>query len=468
MTENSITIDEQDIELFNSVFSKENLENTFKNKKSIYSKQSSGIDRKSIENFEKETKNIFPKILEKIKGSDYYFSPYVESLFLRGPDKQPRRISLPTIRDKLTLDLVRQYLNKKLGQSVKRTLPNIYIKEIKKFFEDKDTKSLKYKRIDISSFYKSINHIILLNFLRNIKVHDSVYTLIRRAIKTNTYNKSVYLRKDKENNNKGLPEGLSISNVLAEYYLREIGLIPIPQGVLYQRYVDDILILYQDEHAFQSFYNKIERKFKKLDLNISKDEDKTGEGNLSSDKGFNFLGYDFKKGKIYAKRRSQVKLINTIIKLFTQYKYSTQKNELKNRILIEDVNEKLTGAMSESIKYGWIFFFREITDINFLYQVDILVEKLLDRYKLSVSSEVKKIKQISKAYYKLKKNDYSYCHNYDAYSTFSDKINYLSGRVKESREDLKTKTFEYIDSLFKEVRNRNLSNLEKDNGVESY
>lgn len=46
------------------------------------------------------------------------------------------------------------------------------------------------------------------------------------------------------------------------------------------------------------------------------------------------------------------------------------------------LNLKITGFIIERHKYGWLFFYSQITDLSLLFHLDDVVQKLIKRYKL--------------------------------------------------------------------------------------
>lgn len=53
--------------------------------------------------------------------------------------------------------------------------------------------------------------------------------------------------------------------------------------------------------------------------------------------------------------------------------------EKLKEILIADLNEKITGAISENRRYGWIFYFNAINDMSVLYKIDSIIASFFKR-----------------------------------------------------------------------------------------
>jgi hypothetical protein len=48
-------------------------------------------------------------------------------------------------------------------------------------------------------------------------------------------------------------------------------------------------------------------------------------------------------------------------------------------MLIEDLNEKTTGAVSHKKQYGWLYYFSQMDDISLLHHLDKTLGQLCER-----------------------------------------------------------------------------------------
>ncbi|KAA1226364.1 RNA-directed DNA polymerase [Vibrio cholerae] len=138
-------------------------------------------------------------------------------------------------------------------------------------------------RIDIKSFYESINYIKVVDKLKSDKLLSS------KAIS--------FLLELQSLNSTGLPRGLAISPVLSEIFMRQIDakIKEIPGVYYYSRYVDDIFIFSTKD------YDNIQKALQSiLKDNDLKTNNKTFVSNISfapndklSDISFDYLGYKY-------------------------------------------------------------------------------------------------------------------------------------------------------------------------------
>ena len=434
-------------------------------------KATRGIDRIGINKFNKIKSDQFRIIYKKCNNSTYRFSPYVEKLQSKGRNKNPRLISVSTIRDRIVLLILKEILHTIFPECVYRKLPNNYIKEIKEFYDSDKTKHLCYFKTDIKSFYDNIDHDILINIIKSRVKSRKLVSLIRSSIITPTVPLN-YKKKERYKylRNKGVPQGLSISNILANIYLKDVDIELIKVGKKYIRYVDDILILL-DEKETKDIRHEVEKILSeyRLDLNDSKTECKL------SDYGFEYLGYHIARPNVSVREQTVERFITAFAAKFSSYihnvdnrikKHSWLTREIQMKVFVEDLNEKITGAISENRRYGWLFYFIEITDIALLHKLDNIIKGFFKRLSDFGERAPDDLKSLAKAFYKAKYNpNGGYIHNYEKFETTSAKMKYLGNRGYINPN--KRYKQEDIERIFNRVKRKRLADLELDVGITS-
>ena len=439
--------------------------------KKISRKATRGIDRIGIKRFNHTKKQEFRIIYKKCNSGTYRFSPYVEKLKSKGRDKKPRLISVSTVRDRIVLSLLKEILHEIFPECVHRKLPNNYIKEIKEYYNSGVSSHLCYFKTDIKSFYDNIDHDILLRII-NLRVKSkNLHNLIRSAIKTPTVPIN-YKKKDKEKYRRrsGVPQGLSISNILANIYLSEVDKKLEKLALKYFRYVDDILI-FIDENDSSDLSIEVENILSKYNLSLN--SSKT-ECNLVS-QDFEYLGYVISTTKTSIKEANIERFITSIAAKFSSYmhnsdqrikKYPWLDKKIQQAVFIDDLNEKITGAIDENRRYGWILYFIQISDMPLLHKLDNIIESFFKRLNDFKREPPKNLKKLSAAFYKAKYDLLGgYIHNYNQYDTVKQKIQYLGNRGHINPEGRYKP--EDIEIIFNRVKRRHLTDLELDIGITS-
>ena len=165
------------------IFKRENLEEIFK--ENFDDTNTKGIDKLNAIGFQNRKKELLKATEGKIFDETYTFSPYVEVLKLKGRNKHPRIISIPTVRDRIILFAIKEYLHDLFPESINKKLPNSYIRDIKKYFLA-NKKKKHFLKIDITKYYDTIDRELLLKKLKEKGVDDFVLRLIENSIETPT------------------------------------------------------------------------------------------------------------------------------------------------------------------------------------------------------------------------------------------------------------------------------------------
>lgn len=451
---------------FEQNFSVENLKSVFKD--NIKNKSGKGIDGINCAQFESELLPIVSRLSSKSIASTYRFSPYLEIVKSKGRGKQPRIISKPTIRDKLVLCALKDTLHELYEDCIQNKLPNTFIREIKSLLlQNKD--ELYYLKIDIKGFYDNLDHRILLEDCLKDITHNGVITLIRRAIINKTVPKNYKKVNSSSYHNKvGVPQGLSISNVLAGIYMKEFDIEFNNVGLKYMRYVDDILI-FAKQHEINVIEQKVESALIAIGLETN---DKTEKGEIS--KSFDYLGYQISSENISVRESTVDRFITSIIAMITDFKHNFQyrvKNSkwmtatnIKDLFLL-NLNERITGAITEKKRYGWIFYFIEITDIHLLHKIDAIITNQFKRLDMFDSTPPPELKSLVKSYYAAKFSTFDgYIHNYWLYDSVTKKIQFLVRFGYIAEDDTKNYSQEEIERKFEIAKMSRIVKLEEDVG----
>lgn len=425
-----------------------------------------GIDRLNRNAFEKNLDNEIRLISRKTLEGSYRFSQYKEKLISKGAGKYPRVISIPTFRDRTTLRALCNVLRKTYAEFLRAKLPQHIISEIR---ESLNTGEHRYfLKLDVSNFYPSIDHDILEKALYNKIRKTQTRRLIRAAIRTQTV---AYPDKSKDDAIKGVPQGLAISNILAEIYLYKFdqSIIDTP-GVLYFRYVDDIFIISKKDPV--NLYKKIKKELHdnyKLVVHELNTEGKSKSG-LTSGK-FNFLGYEFFRGMARIKEDSIHRIESSLARIFTAYKYRCEaiarnpaqaerrRDNIKaKKICTWRLNLRVSGCLFDGVRRGWVFYFSQIDEqaLEQMHELDNTVRSLALRFSFS-SNE---IKSFVRTFHESKRSilNHRYIPNFDTSS------------VDQQREILIMYGFDSVDKLtdiqieraFKRRIRKETSELEQD------
>lgn len=419
-------------DIFQKHFQLSNLKRIYK--EVVLLSAATGIDNMSHEVFWRFHDNEIETIRRKCLAGTYRFNKYKLKLISKGKGKAPREISIPTIRDRIALRAICDFLQEVYESDLSFELPqnmvvrvnNIIMREQYNYF----------MKFDVANFYPSIRHNNLISRLRAKIRDEKILSLISKAISSPTVSKPNASDKPNEC---GVPQGLSISNILAAIYLMNIDkYFSSREGISYFRYVDDLMILCCSDKA-ESLIESVLLKFRRLGLKIYdpiKNPEKSSMG-LISESQFGYLGYYFSEGgKVSARDGSVDNLRQSLLSIFTGFKHSSFKSQ---EFLAWRINLRITGCVFQSKSKGWLYFFSEINDITLLHSLDDFIARLCKRYNVSLQ-----LKSFVRAHYQIKhkRRETKYVPNFDKYN-LEQKIYVLNHYFNKSTENLTDEEIEY-------------------------
>lgn len=427
--------------LWKQLFNKEHLEEIFENK--ISKSSSTGLDKINVQKFSEILEDEMDIIIRKTHNDTYQFTRYRQLLFSKGKGKNPRVISIPTVRDKLTTTALHELIINVFGDECKTALPQEVINRICNSFNQYD----RYLKLDIETFYASIQHELLSKKIYKKIRKREIYSLIMKAVKTETVPFQPQDNEKKEERKEGIPEGLPISNALANIYMLDLDKkYKGKEDIRYFRYVDDILVFLTEDN-YKKVEKELTRDINELGLKIKKEKLERGKVNTQ----FQYLGYILSNSKVTVRQSGIYRMEQSLEEVI--------KNALtKNKRYIEwKLNLKITGFILDDNKYGWMFFYSQITDTDILHHLDWLVKKLLVRYQLELDIHPKKF---VRTYYEIRKalHTTKYIPNLNDYS-IEDKRKLLTEIYGEILENKSDKAVEY---LFRKIMKKEIRDIERD------
>lgn len=398
-----------------------------------------GLDRTRPAKLDAKLNDELELIIQKVQQGRYRFTAYKEKLILKSSTTHPRQISIPTARDRIVLRGLCECLAE-VYPSAKLSLPQSVIEDLKAALASGIY--TEYAKIDLQNFYPSIPHSLINATIRKKIRKPELKQLIASAITTPTVPESRG-RKDAPDSIIGVPQGLSVSNMLAEIALQDIDLVFKSQpGIWYKRYVDDILILTSTGQS-EEVANKLILELKKLELKPHEfgPESKSKFAPLTDP--FSFLGYQVEGGHIIIRRENILRFESSIAKIFTAYRHKvaaarTPKDMERARAYCEwKVNLRITGCFFGGKRRGWASYFSQITSTSQLRSVNHTIRNLSKRFLLDGKI---KAKSLIKTFYELRRGragNHAYIPNLDDYSIVEKRavLALWVGDVKNLRDD---------------------------------
>lgn len=171
---------------FSDFFSLDNLREIYNSH--IILSASTGIDNMNHKVLWRMLDEQLAIVNRKVLSSGYTFSKYKLKLISKGQGKAPREISIPTIRDKIALRALCNFLKYKYSDVLTFDLPQNIIKDVKENILLNKYDS--FIKLDVTNFYPSIKHEKLISTLRMRLRNKNIISLIDSAIKSPTVSHS--------------------------------------------------------------------------------------------------------------------------------------------------------------------------------------------------------------------------------------------------------------------------------------
>ncbi|RQU78506.1 reverse transcriptase [Burkholderia cenocepacia] len=399
---------------FGKIFSISSLRSIYVER--IQNSNAIGIDRTPPRALRRRLKEELSIINKKARDGSYKFTPYKEKLISKGAMSLPRVISIPTARDRVTLRALSELLSKVFPEAVME-IPQVKIDRLVKSLMS--GKFYEFVKIDLRQFYPSVPHANLKKKIRSRIRKPEILSLIDGAITTPTVPEKRGGQGAKPSA-AGVPQGLAISNLLAEIFLLDFDKqMSLMSGISYERYVDDILVLCAAGESRRLAGEMIER-LEALGLRphqLDEEGSKTKCGRI--DEEFDFLGYRSCGNGLVVREQSIHKFEASLAGICTAYRHkllAAKKPADKVRALgicEWRLNLRITGCIFQGRRLGWVFYFSQITNTSPLRAVDNTVESLLRRF--SLDGKIK-VKRLLKTLYESRRTDkrgHRYIPNFD-------------------------------------------------------
>lgn len=236
--------------------------------------------------------------------------------------------------------------------------------------------------------------------------------------------------------------------------------------VRYYRYVDDVLIYGEEEDvkkAQKSFVARAQRR------GLSVHKVGGGKSHLTrlTDE-FRYLGYVFNGKHVTVRSGTVENLLQSLAEKFSDFRHNKNRRLEKfkyltldrlKEIFILELNERITGAVQEDRRYGWIAYFSQITDLSLLHRLDSVVQGMFSRVPEFDNVPPSDLKSFSRAFFEMKYRPHAgYVRDFDAVDTPALKLQFLveRGRVAPDEEltdlQIEDRFNRYMNAVLKVMR----------------
>lgn len=298
-----------------------------------------GIDGMTIEDALPWLREHREELLESIRQGKYKPQP-VRRKEIPKPDGGVRKLGIPTVIDRIIQQAIAQQLvpiyeplfsDDSYGYRPNRSAQQA-IQKVKWYAEQGYTRAV---LVDLSKYFDTLNHELLMNLLRKNILDRRVIELIKRYLKAGVMENGLLVK-----TTEGSPQGGPLSPLLANIYLNEYDKEMASRGVPVIRYADDIVVLAKSPRVAQRLLESTQRYLEgklKLKMNVEKSK----VVSVYSIRNFKFLGFALGKGKNGVYIRAHAKSLK---KAKARLKELTSRSQGRNvRKVMENVKVYIRG-----------------------------------------------------------------------------------------------------------------------------
>lgn len=324
-------------DLLERILERENLNRAYKQVKRNHG--APGIDGMTVENALLWIRENREELLQSIREGSYKPSP-VRRKEIPKPDGGVRKLGIPTVVDRVIQQAIAQKLQPiyepffsdgSYGYRPKRSAQQA-IQKVKSYAEQGYGYAVE---IDLSKYFDTLNHELLLNLLRR-QIHDERVTqLIKKYLKSGVMEGGTFIRTEE-----GSPQGGPLSPLLSNVYLNEFDQEMERRNVKVIRYADDIVVLAKSKRAAGRLLESC-RRYLEGKLKLKMNAQKSKVVSVLAIKHFKFLGFCLgKSGKgVYIRAHRE-----SLAKAKRKLKQLTRRNQGRNvRKVMENVKSFIRG-----------------------------------------------------------------------------------------------------------------------------
>ena len=333
--------------LLEAILYKDNFNRAYKRVKA--NKGAPGIDGMTIKEALPYLREHQQELTDRIYRGKYTPSP-VRRVEIPKPDGGVRKLGIPTVIDRTLQQAITQQLvpiyeplfaDGSFGYRPGRSAKDAILK-VKEYAEKGYTYAVS---LDLSKYFDTLNHEILINLLRKTVKDERVVQLIKRYLKSGVMENGVVMETEE-----GSPQGGNLSPLLANIYLNEFDQEFVKRRVPCIRYADDIVLLAKSKRASERLLES-STKYLEEKLKLTVNREKLNEiltGYL------HYYGITDNSERITAFRYNVMKSYNFKYQGRSRsliFKYSTSLKDILNR-------NSVMGSFKSALPISMIFSIR--------------------------------------------------------------------------------------------------------------
>ena len=316
-----------------------------------------GVDKVTKSDYEENIEENLEKLIANMKQFSYRPQPVRRTYIPKDGSNQMRPLGIPVYEDRLVQGAMADILTAIYEPKFYDCSYGFRVdRDCHKALAALGTKLWSWTNwvvdADIKGFFDNVDHDWMMKFLEHDIGDPNFLRYVKRFLKAGIMEDGEYYNTDA-----GVPQGGSISPVLANVYLHYVIDMWFAKVVAVRssgraemiRFADDVVFCFESEGDARKFYKALKVRLAKFNLELSEEKSKIIKfgRNAGKDSGkFDFLGFTHitakgKNGMFCVKRTTSQKKLKTKRKVIKKWIWESMHEPIKE--LIAGLNVRLRG-----------------------------------------------------------------------------------------------------------------------------
>jgi len=284
--------------LIDKVWKEGNLKAAWKRVRS--NEGASGVDGQTVFEFEKNAEKNLEYIRKSLQSGTYAPTAVMRTYILKPGSHEKRPLGIPVVRDRVVQTATRHIMEPIFEQGFAEHSygfrPERGCRDALRVVDA----ALKEGRLwivdaDLRSYFDKIPHDKLMALVERRIADTNVLALVRGYLKQGIMDGMKEWTPDE-----GTPQGAVISPLLANIYLDPLDHLMAAKGMMMVRYADDFVVLCRTREDAQAALAEIQAWVAEAQLTLHPEKTRI----VHESEGFDFLGYTFRKGMRFPRKKS--------------------------------------------------------------------------------------------------------------------------------------------------------------------
>ena len=301
-----------------------------------------GVDGQTVQQFDQESEAQLARLRAELRSKRYRRQPARRVWIPKPGSNEPRPLGIPAVRDRTVEAALRHVLEpifeRDFAEQSYGFRPGRGCREAVARLEE----LLSQGHVwcvdgDLKSYFDTIPHDRLMALVKQRVVDGSVLTLLAQSLKAGVLEEL----KGWQPTERGTPQGAVISPLLANLYLNPLDHEMARRGWAMVRYADDFVVLCRTKEEAETVLGYLRQWTEEAGLTLHPTKTRIVQ---ATTEGFDFLGWHFRGGKKWPRKKSLQKL---------QEKLRPLTRRTNGRSLSE-----IVAKVNPTLR-GWYGYFRE-------------------------------------------------------------------------------------------------------------